>query len=145
MTTTSSASTRSVKSATPKLPNISTVTTVPPWAKDEPPSPKEEVSSTPQPQSRPEDLASFRSNSDYGHNNRNTSGSGSLSRWWAFTLPRQAGRIPQNTDELPQLRPLNRKSSTFRDRRKSWLREPAASLSKRAFEKSSVGSGTWWG
>lgn len=108
------------------------------WAKDEPPSPKEEVFSTFQPQLPAADQAS---NSDFGHNFGNGNASGSLSRWWTFTTPRQAERFP-DSDNSP-IRELNRKQSIFKDKRRSWLatptiREPSTSFSKHAFEKSSV-------
>ncbi|KAJ3719786.1 hypothetical protein C8R42DRAFT_628078 [Lentinula raphanica] len=121
-----------------KLPPISTVTTVPPWAKDEPPSPQEETSaSVSQLQAHSlssNDVASFRS-SQYGKHQRE--GSSSLSRWFPFTMPRQGARPPPPTDdeENAPIRELHRKASTFRDKRLSWLanstvREPPASFSK---------------
>ncbi|KAJ3995024.1 hypothetical protein F5050DRAFT_1770330 [Lentinula boryana] len=118
-----------------QLPPISTVTTVPPWAKDEPPSPQEETStSASQLQAHStstNDVASFRS-SQYGKHQRE--GSSSLSRWFAFTMPRQGAKPPQD-DEATPIRELHRKASTFRDKRLSWLanttiREPPPSISK---------------
>ncbi|KAJ4486283.1 hypothetical protein J3R30DRAFT_3445613 [Lentinula aciculospora] len=152
MTTPRSSSLRSTPSAKAvstlstghKLLSISTVTTVPPWAKDEPPSPKEETpTSTPQqePLSSSNDLASVRS-SEYGTHHRE--GSSSLSRWFAFTMPRQAGRPPQNTDnEDTPFRELHGKASFFKDKRRSWLanssiREPSLSLSKHMNEKNAM-------
>ncbi|KAJ3925869.1 MAG: hypothetical protein NXY57DRAFT_1030771 [Lentinula lateritia] len=139
---TPSAKAVSTLSAGHKLPPISTVTTVPPWAKDEPPSPKEETS-TSEPQLLPHstfsnDVASVLS-SEYGKHSRE--GSSSLSRWFAFTMPRQAGRPfqNQNGDDTPA-RELHRKASTFKDKRRSWLansniREPPPSFSKHTIEK----------
>ncbi|KAJ3817772.1 hypothetical protein F5880DRAFT_1617975 [Lentinula raphanica] len=121
-----------------KLPPISTVTTVPPWAKDEPPSPQEETSaSVSQLQAHSlssNDVASFRS-SQYGKHQRE--GSSSLSRWFPLTMPHQGARPPPPTDdeENAPIRELHRKASTFRDKRLSWLanstiQEPPASFSK---------------
>ncbi|KAF9068113.1 hypothetical protein BDP27DRAFT_1392918 [Rhodocollybia butyracea] len=134
----------SVKVSTPKLPTISTVITVPPWAKDEPPSPQEAPSSTPQLQPHPAaaaDVASS-SNSDFSSTDRN---SNSLSRWFAFTLPRQTARAPQSPDEESP-RGLTRRPSFFADKRRSWVigtpTIPTAAFPRRAHEKSPADPGS---
>ncbi|KIK71169.1 hypothetical protein GYMLUDRAFT_185624 [Collybiopsis luxurians FD-317 M1] len=134
---TSSAKALSSTGNTQKLTVNTSVTTVPPWAKDEPPSPQEEPTSPHQIPLSSGDVASFRSNSDFDHHN---GGSSSLSRWFAFTLPRQ-GRVMQVPDDDPQS--SGGKSSLLKDKRKPWLhspnvREPPPSFSKRTGEKNSV-------
>ncbi|KAG6845748.1 hypothetical protein H0H87_003802 [Tephrocybe sp. NHM501043] len=79
------ASVRSTKTRRPPPP-ITTVITTPPWARDEPPSPKDRASpvDTTQPQElRPSDAASYTTHSE-----------DPSSRWWTFTLPR-TGRWQQ--------------------------------------------------
>ncbi|KAF5377453.1 hypothetical protein D9615_005304 [Tricholomella constricta] len=64
----------------PPPPPISTVITTPPWARDEPPSPKDHTTSLIEAnhatESRPSDVASY------------TTSNLDTSRWWSFTLPR---------------------------------------------------------
>ncbi|KAG7099325.1 hypothetical protein E1B28_001183 [Marasmius oreades] len=97
----------SVRGSRPLLPPLSTVITVPPWAKDEPPSPKEplDVQHGPTPESRASDVASFQSTID-----------GAPSRWWAFTLPRP-NKETNPSEYLLETKP---KPTTFRSS-KSWL------------------------
>ncbi|KAG6842565.1 hypothetical protein C0991_000091 [Blastosporella zonata] len=60
-------------------PPITTVVTTPPWARDEPPSPKDPTSPvdiTQPPEPHPSDAASYITSPDPS------------SRWWTFTLPR---------------------------------------------------------
>ncbi|THU91732.1 hypothetical protein K435DRAFT_746085 [Dendrothele bispora CBS 962.96] len=90
-------------------PPISTVITSPPWAKDEPPSPKElhlSEDNRNYVDSHLSDVNSF--HSTFNSNN-------SASRWWSFTLPRPRG--PDSSDEHLS----NRKTMTLKDRTKSWL------------------------
>jgi hypothetical protein len=141
---TSSAKALSTNSTPPQLTVNTTVVTVPPWAKDEPPSPQDVPFSTPRLLTRPTssgDLASFRSHSDIGPDNGN--GSSSLSRWFPFTLPRQSGRVMQHAEHEQSPPQLNRKASLFKDKRRSWLpnqsiREPPSSFSKRRSEKTTA-------
>ncbi|KAG9222919.1 hypothetical protein PLEOSDRAFT_1088483 [Pleurotus ostreatus PC15] len=102
----------------PAAPPISTVITSPPWARDEPPSPKERTSLSDSQQateSRPSDVASLQSSSYPGSYN-------TASRWWAFTLPRPR-EMTQNDLLNPAAR-LERKS--IMDRSISWLPTSAA-------------------
>ncbi|KAL4268148.1 Regulator of phospholipase D Srf1 [Pleurotus pulmonarius] len=102
----------------PAAPPISTVITSPPWARDEPPSPKERTSLSDSQQateSRPSDVASLQSSSYPGSHN-------AASRWWAFTLPRPR-EMTQNDLLNPAAR-LERKS--IMDRSISWLPTSAA-------------------
>jgi len=105
-------------------PPINTVITSPPWAKDEPPSPKELTSThdiNNGTESRPSDVASFQST--YGSN------MGSQSRWWAFTLPRPRQQPPDITQlTSPLSGKSDRKNVSFKDRSMSWL--PHSSLSR---------------
>ncbi|KAF9270332.1 hypothetical protein L218DRAFT_952485 [Marasmius fiardii PR-910] len=105
---TSSVRALSVRSNRPPPP-ISTVITVPPWAKDEPPSPKEhlDVEHGLTPESRASDVASFQST---------VLPDGAPSRWWAFTLPRP-NKEPNTSEYLPESKP---KPTAFRTS-KSWL------------------------
>ncbi|TFK30550.1 hypothetical protein FA15DRAFT_662525 [Coprinopsis marcescibilis] len=91
-------------------PPLTKVVTVPPWARDEPPSPKEEATAlsdgpgVPLSPSRAFDAASFQTNEDN-------------SRWWSFTLPRsreQYHDLHSNSSHRPERR-------GFRDRSISWL------------------------
>ncbi|PPR00644.1 hypothetical protein CVT24_000867 [Panaeolus cyanescens] len=90
-------------------PPVTTVVTSPPWARDEPPSPKEQAGSindTPNAtESRLSDVASFQSNP-----------SQSASRWWTFTLPRQRN---DSFDQLTSSPKVERKG--FRDLSLSWM------------------------
>ncbi|KAF5374981.1 hypothetical protein D9758_000164 [Tetrapyrgos nigripes] len=99
-------------------PPVSTVVTAPPWAKDEPPSPKEITppfsnDSRLALESRPSDVHSLQST--FNSND-------SVSRWWSFTLPRQ--RAPGSSEEHSS----QRKNMSFRDRTKSWLPTSASGL-----------------
>uniref|UniRef100_A0A8H7YAU0 Uncharacterized protein n=1 Tax=Psilocybe cubensis TaxID=181762 RepID=A0A8H7YAU0_PSICU len=92
-------------------PPITTVVTSPPWARDEPPSPKEVPSDTQGAQNHTEshahvsDTASFQSGPAEG-----------TSRWWTFTLPRTR---QEAFNLLPPPPRLDRKS--FRDISLSWM------------------------
>ncbi|KAJ8084134.1 hypothetical protein AAF712_001006 [Marasmius tenuissimus] len=118
----------------PLPPPISTVITAPPWAKDEPPSPKEhpDLEHGPTPESRASDVASFHSTL---HPN------GAPSRWWAFTLPRPSKESNGSENLLEQKPQPERKSTGFRPS-KSWLPTSASAFregstfSRRAGEKS---------
>ncbi|KAF5390308.1 hypothetical protein D9757_002816 [Collybiopsis confluens] len=113
------------------------------WAidEDETPSPQEEPSLPQQIPGASTDAASFRSNSDLGRNrHRHHEGSSSLSRWFAFTLPRHSGREFQDSAFES-----NGKTFLFKDKRKSWLPSPTvrefpSSFSKRTNEKNPAGS-----
>ncbi|KAF8898623.1 hypothetical protein BD779DRAFT_24535 [Infundibulicybe gibba] len=88
------------------LPHIRTVVTIPPWAKDEPPSPKDQVSFSDNThnhttESRPSDVASYHSGP-----------SDSTSRWWAFTLPRTINNPPS---------PTKSERKGIRERSMSWF------------------------
>jgi len=81
------------------------------WARDEPPSPKDQTSVNDSHlviESRPSDVASHHSTyaSDLG------------SRWWAFTLPRPREHPPVQVTSSPK---SERKGLTFKDRSISWL------------------------
>ncbi|KAF9460781.1 hypothetical protein BDZ94DRAFT_1265111 [Collybia nuda] len=92
-------------------PPVSTVITSPPWARDEPPSPKDQVSivdSHHATESRPSDVASY-----------NTSVSNLNSRWWTFTLPRPTRDQPTPDPVSPNTSRPER--SIFKDISMSWL------------------------
>ncbi|TFK41045.1 hypothetical protein BDQ12DRAFT_420851 [Crucibulum laeve] len=101
--------TSSVRSFRRPPPPVTTVVTSPPWARDEPPSPKEDAASTAEPQNvsepRPSDVASYSSGP-----------SQSDSRWWTFTLPRS--RDPSFNLISNSSRP---EKKGFKDRSMSWL------------------------
>ena len=94
-------------------PPLVNVVTVPPWARDEPPSPTEQSGPStdtqrpPVPQSREPDAASFQTSTGEDH-----------SRWWSFTLPRSRDQYYDlhQVDSNPR---IERKG--FRDRSISWL------------------------
>ncbi|KAH6917275.1 hypothetical protein BKA70DRAFT_1251766 [Coprinopsis sp. MPI-PUGE-AT-0042] len=94
-------------------PPLANVVTVPPWAKDEPPSPSEltgplsDSQGPPAPQSREPDAASFQTSTADDH-----------SRWWSFTLPRSRDQYYdlQQVDSNPRA-----ERRGFRDRSISWL------------------------
>ncbi|KAL0951042.1 hypothetical protein HGRIS_007782 [Hohenbuehelia grisea] len=96
-----------------QLPPVTTVITAPPWARDEPPSPKEPTSFKHEPreatESRPSDVASFTSSQPGSFD--------PASRWWTFTLPRPREMTSQ--DVIPPGSKLSRKG--IMDRSKSWL------------------------
>ncbi|KAF8078505.1 hypothetical protein FPV67DRAFT_58610 [Lyophyllum atratum] len=75
-------------------PPISTVVTTPPWARDEPPSPKDQttplIETNHATESRPSDVASY-----------STSAPDSTSRWWSFTLPRTSRQQPSSELSSP--------------------------------------------
>ncbi|KIM48110.1 hypothetical protein M413DRAFT_221740 [Hebeloma cylindrosporum] len=90
-------------------PPVTTVVTSPPWARDEPPSPKEQMGSIHERanpnDSRISDAASFQSSpSEVG------------SRWWTFTPPRTR---PETFDLLPSSQKPEKR--TFRDISLSWI------------------------
>ncbi|KAJ8495046.1 hypothetical protein ONZ45_g13013 [Pleurotus djamor] len=129
-----SASVRSNALRPPPPPPISTVITSPPWARDEPPSPKEPSSVTdsnhPTTETRPSDVVSLQSSSYPG------SSTAAASRWWAFTLPRP--REMTQADLLNPAAKLERKSIV--DRSISWLptsamREAASSSLRKDKER----------
>ncbi|KAJ2928838.1 hypothetical protein H1R20_g8262, partial [Candolleomyces eurysporus] len=93
-------------------PPLAKVVTVPPWARDEPPSPTEELASNsdfhhPLP-SGGSDTVSFQTNPE------------GTSRWWTFTLPRaHRDQYSDLRSNSPSLHRPERKG--FRDRSISWL------------------------
>ncbi|KAF8642353.1 hypothetical protein AX16_009622 [Volvariella volvacea WC 439] len=106
-------STRSTVRPPPPQPNV---VTSPPWARDEPPSPKEQ--SIPLPshyasEPRPSDVASYISDASHPG-----------SRWWSFTLQRP--RQPLLGD-IPGLDRPERKG--FKDRSLSWLNPSSLNMS----------------
>ncbi|PFH54581.1 hypothetical protein AMATHDRAFT_44424 [Amanita thiersii Skay4041] len=105
---TTSSSTHSNPSRRPP-PSLRTVITTPPWAKDEPPSPKDDTHppfpSLPRP--RPSDSVSY-----------NSLSSQAPSRWWSFTLPRTAQHFPDPNVHLVPPRPPKHRSL-------SWLPSPS--------------------
>ncbi|PPQ89397.1 hypothetical protein CVT25_002215 [Psilocybe cyanescens] len=109
--TTSLNHTTSLRSFHRPPPPITTVVTSPPWARDEPPSPKEQAPSDSQgPHHHPteshiSDTASFQSGPAEG-----------TSRWWTFTLPRTR---QEAFNLLPPSPRIERKS--FRDISLSWM------------------------
>ncbi|KAJ8521460.1 hypothetical protein ONZ45_g1871 [Pleurotus djamor] len=132
-----SASVRSNALRPPPPPPISTVITSPPWARDEPPSPKEPSSVTdsnhPTTETRPSDVVSLQSSSYPG------SSTAAASRWWAFTLPRP--REMTQADLLNPAAKLERKSIV--DRSISWLptsaiREAASSSLRKDKERREI-------
>ncbi|GLB36260.1 putative saccharomyces cerevisiae YDL133W [Lyophyllum shimeji] len=76
-------------------PPISTVVTTPPWARDEPPSPKDQttplIDTNQASESRPSDVASYYSSNPTDH----------ASHWWTFTLPRPARQHPRSDSPTP--------------------------------------------
>ncbi|KAJ7225410.1 hypothetical protein GGX14DRAFT_420348 [Mycena pura] len=94
-------------------PPVPTIVTSPPWAKDEPPSPTDELFTDTHhaTESRPS-FTSFQS----------THASNEPSRWFAFTRPRggsDAPILPQSS--LPDTEKADRKNGSFKDRSISWL------------------------
>ncbi|KAJ6621252.1 hypothetical protein B0H10DRAFT_2019421 [Mycena sp. CBHHK59/15] len=94
--------------------STSTLNPSPTWARDEPPSPKEEVFTDTHhaTESRPS-VASFQS----------TYASNSPSRWWAFIRPRDLSDSPPPEQQQylsPHIK-SDRKSVSFKDRSISWL------------------------
>ncbi|KAF9015236.1 hypothetical protein BDQ17DRAFT_1340717 [Cyathus striatus] len=99
--------TSSVRSLHKPPPPPVTVVTSPPWARDEPPSPKDQTEPLSDlynvSESRPSDVASFASSSQPG------------SRWWIFALP----RTRESIHLLPARSRQDKKS--VRDHSVSWL------------------------
>ncbi|KAF9532039.1 hypothetical protein CPB83DRAFT_848238 [Crepidotus variabilis] len=101
-------------------PPVSKVVTSPPWARDEPPSPKEQPPSSGYindgfpTETRFSDVASFQSNP-----------SQSASRWWTFTLPRN--RTLDRTDSMDHVMPTaptfspKAERRSFRDKSLAWI------------------------
>ncbi|KNZ73407.1 hypothetical protein J132_05830 [Termitomyces sp. J132] len=74
-------------------PPVTTVVTTPPWARDEPPSPKDRASITDAPHGtdpRLSDAASYLTNSE-----------DPPSRWWTFTLLRTPRQLPHSSSTGP--------------------------------------------
>ncbi|KAJ6519939.1 hypothetical protein C8R45DRAFT_953321 [Mycena sanguinolenta] len=95
-------------------PPVPSVVTIPPWARDEPPSPTDEQQNFQGTLHAVDSRPSVISSSTYAPSN-------SPSRWWAFTRPR--GDSDAGLD--PPVFPLpDRKSVSFRDRSISWLPTP---------------------
>ncbi|KAF5337356.1 hypothetical protein D9611_003280 [Ephemerocybe angulata] len=97
-------------------PPLAKVVTVPPWARDEPPSPTEDV------------LASV-SHHDHQFQPPQTSDSVSFqtdpegaSRWWTFTLPRMREQYSDLRSNSPSSqRPVRPERKGFREKSISWL------------------------
>ncbi|KAJ6604765.1 hypothetical protein DFH09DRAFT_1019072 [Mycena vulgaris] len=111
---------------------VPSVITSPPWAKDEPPSPKEEnfTDTHHATESRPS-VASFQS----------TYASNEPSRWWAFTRPR--GDSDASPEQLMSPAKPDRKSVSFKDRSISWLptqRDGSSALPRRNRQQSRASS-----
>ncbi|KAJ2920183.1 hypothetical protein MD484_g23, partial [Candolleomyces efflorescens] len=106
-------------------PPLAKVITVPPWARDEPPSPTEDVASTsdhhPALPSGGSDTVSFQTNPE------------GTSRWWTFTLPRvHRDHYSDLRSNSPSLHRPERRG--FRDRSISWL-QASTSLSSSSGRK----------
>ncbi|CAA7266551.1 unnamed protein product [Cyclocybe aegerita] len=90
-------------------PPVTAVVTSPPWARDEPPSPKEQTGSIHEgnhaTESRISDVASLQSSPDQG-----------ASRWWTFTLPR-----PRQDEDFERLPSTPRERKGFRDLSLGWM------------------------
>ncbi|KAF9569680.1 hypothetical protein CPC08DRAFT_701580 [Agrocybe pediades] len=101
-------------------PPVTTVVTSPPWARDEPPSPKEPVLSPREgphvDETRASDVGSFQSDPSEG-----------ASRWWTFTLPRTSRQPQDNVNLLPTTSKPEKKS--FRDISLPWI--PSSAFSPR--------------
>ncbi|KAG6860116.1 hypothetical protein C0995_015554 [Termitomyces sp. Mi166 len=96
-------------------PPVTTVVTTPPWARDEPPSPKDRASitdATHGPDLRPSDAASY-----------STSPEDSPSRWWTFTLPRTARQQPYFNNSSPTTAKPEKKG--IKDISIPWLPAPS--------------------
>ncbi|KAK0456437.1 hypothetical protein ARMSODRAFT_949092 [Armillaria solidipes] len=115
-TTTSMHKHTSIRSNRP-VPTISTVVTVPPWAKDEPPSPKEQPSISDfhyVSESRPSDIGSFQSVA-------------SPSRWWTFTHPWPTHSGPTSYPDDPS-KSEKKPQNSFKDRSMAWLPSSATAF-----------------
>ncbi|KAK0233251.1 hypothetical protein IW262DRAFT_63226 [Armillaria fumosa] len=116
-TTTSMHKHTSIRSNRPTVPTISTVVTVPPWAKDEPPSPKEQPSISDfhyVSESRPSDIGSFQSVA-------------SPSRWWTFTHPWPTHYGTTNHPDDPS-KSEKKPQNSFKDRSMAWLPSTATAF-----------------
>ncbi|KAF9044824.1 hypothetical protein BDZ89DRAFT_943053 [Hymenopellis radicata] len=113
-TTTSLNPNASLRSHYRPPPTISTVVTIPPWAKDEPPSPTEQPSS----------LADFHSESRPSVIGSLQSSNSPPSRWWPFTLPRPRDYLTADFDDYAKTE--KKPQHSFKDRSMSWLPSSAA-------------------
>lgn len=125
---TNSSFTQAARSNRPPVPTISVITT-PPWARDEPPSPKLEtpLDGQRQSESHPSDIASYRSSS--------TDLPG-VSRWWTFNRQRLNPPLQSATDGITNSPKPERRGLGLRDRTISWL--PSAGI-RRSTEGASYG------
>ncbi|KZT30507.1 hypothetical protein NEOLEDRAFT_1153017 [Neolentinus lepideus HHB14362 ss-1] len=114
-----SQSVRSHRGITPSS-TIKTVVTVPPWARDEPPSPHEDISLSPPvalgwtSESRPSDVAS-------SHSSSADPSLAGPSRWWTFARPRSMDpQTVQEQDDIPSPK-AEKTGLKLKDRSMSWL------------------------